>query len=341
LIMDKNKLAETAKKLVAPGKGIFAADWSLRSSEKHFEKNGIEHNEESRRQYRQMLFATQGIEEFISGVIFFDETIRQKSDKGKLFPQLLKERGIIPGIKVDKGTVDMEGFPGEKVTEGLDGLSERLKEYFELGARFAKWRAVFGVGEGKPTSQCIESNSESMARFAALSQEAGLVPIVEPEVLMTGVHDIARDEEVTIKVLAETFSYLERHKVFIEGAILKTNYVHPGKESGDKVDYQLIAEETFQTLERTVPPNLPGVVFLSGGDSPEESTAHLNAIAKLKKGVPWELSFSYARALQYPAIEIWQGKNENVEVAQKAFYHRVKLNSLARMGKYLPGMEND
>lgn len=328
----KDKVKSIAENLVAKGRGILAADWSLGTSKKHFDRVGIKHTEENRRLYHQMLFTTPELEKYISGVIFFDETIRQKTDDGKPFPQLLSERGIIPGIKVDKGAKETSEFPGEKVTEGLDGLPGRLEEYVDLGAKFTKWRVVITIGDGIPTKKNIDLNSERMARFAALSQEAGLAPIVEPEVLMDGSHDIERDEEVTRETLKSVFSALERHKIFIEGTILKTNYVHPGKDGRQEVNFEEIAKATLRTLKRVVPHNLPGVVFLSGGDSPQESTKHLAYLNKLGDQ-PWDLSFSYARALQYPAIEIWKGKAENISKAQEALLNRAKLNSAARSGE--------
>jgi fructose-bisphosphate aldolase class I len=340
-----DSLRKVVKDLVSPKKGILAADWSLGSSEKHFGKNNIEHTEENRRKYRQLIFTTPGLEEFISGVILFDETIRQKTDDSKPFPQFLEEKGIIPGIKVDKGMKDMAHFPGEKVSEGLDGLRDRLSEYRDMGAKFTKWRSAISIAEGLPTQQCIESNAECLARYAALSQEAGLVPVVEPEVEMKGKHSIARDEVVSRNVLTETFSALERHRVKYDEMILKTNFIHPGKESEEKIDHELIAEETLITFERTLPSELPGVVFLSGGDSSEEATMHLNWVIKKKledkQDLPWEISFSFARAIQYPAIEIWGGKDENIEAAQKAVLKRARLNSLARQGLYKEGMEKE
>jgi len=342
--VDKDELKNIVKTLLDPKKGILAADWSLGSSEKHFSKLGVEHNEETRRKYRQMLFTTPSLEEYISGVIFFEESLKQNTNEGKPFPQYLQEKGILPGIKVDRGTKEMANFPGEQIAEGLDGLRERLVEYKNLGAKFTKWRAVFSISEMTPTEQCIASNSECLSRYAALSQEAGLVPIVEPEVEMKGKHGIYECEEATKNVLAEVFSSLEKHKVYNEGMILKTNFIHPGKESEEKVDPKLIAEETIITFENTLPSELPGVVFLSGGMSSVESTSNLNWMAKKRKedrqDLPWDFSFSYARAIQYPAIEIWKGMDENVVEAQKAVVKRARLNSLARQGLYSEEMEN-
>lgn len=337
--MDKDELKKIAGEIMAPGKGILAADWSLGSTEKHFLKNSIEHTEEARRRYREMLFTTEGLENYISGVIFFDEGLRQKTKDDKTFVKVLEEKGIIPGIKVDKGNFDMANFPGEKITEGLDGLRERFAEYKNMGAKFAKWRSAIAIGDGIPTEQCIISNAEAMARYAALSQEAGLVPIVEPEDLMEGKHDMMMSETTTKRVLSSVFSALEKHKVFLEGTILKTNYVHPGTETGDEINYEEIAEATIRVFNRVVPPALPGIVFLSGGDSSEEATKHLNSVAKITPSAPWKISFSYARALQYPAISIWGGKDENIKDAQEALMLRAKLNSLATQGKYSPEME--
>ena len=335
--MDQTALKETAQALVAPGKGILAADESEGTIKKRFEGVGVESTEENRRFYRELLFTTPGVEEFISGVIMFDETIRQKASD-KPFSQILSDRGIIPGIKVDKGTKEMEGFPEEKITEGLDGLRERFEEYKGFGAKFSKWRAVISIGEGIPTQACIDSNSEALARFAVLSQEAGLVPIVEPEVLMDGDHDIKRSEEETYKTLKSVFMALSKHNIFFEGMLLKPNWIHPGKESGQKVSDKEIAEATLRILKESVPPEVPGIVFLSGGDSPGESTGHLDAMNEIG-GVPWQLSFSFGRALQGPVLKAWEGKEENKEAAQKAFYERAKLNSLARSGQYRAEME--
>jgi len=336
--MDQAALKQTAQALVAPGKGILAADESEGTIKKRFDTIGVESTEENRRFYRELLFTAPGVEEFISGVIMFDETIRQKSSDGKPFPQILSDRGIIPGIKVDKGTKEMEGFPEEKITEGLDGLRERLEEYKGLGAKFTKWRAVITIGEGIPTQACIDSNSEALARFAALSQGVGLVPIVEPEVLMDGGHDIKRSEEETYKTLKSVFTALSKHKIYFEGMLLKSNWVHPGKESGQKASDKEIAEATLRILKEAVPTEVPGIVFLSGGDSPGESTSHLDVMNEIG-GVPWQLSFSFGRALQEPVLKAWEGKVENKEAAQKVFYERARLNSLARSGQYKAEME--
>lgn len=336
--MDQVALKETAQALVVPGKGILAADESEGTIKKRFDTIGVESTEENRRFYRELLFTTPGVEEFISGVIMFDETVRQKASDGKPFPQVLSEKGIISGIKVDKGTKGMAGFPGEKISEGLDGLRERFEEYKGLGAKFSKWRAVYTIGEGTPTQTCIDSNAEGLARFAALSQEAGLAPIVEPEVLMDGAHDIKKSEEVTYQTLKSVFAALAKHKVYFGGMLLKPNWVHPGKESGQEANDNEIAEVTIKVLKEVVPPEVPGIVFLSGGDSPGESTRHLDAMNEMD-GAVWQLSFSFGRALQEPVLKTWMGKSENNEASQKVFYERAKLNSLARYGKYSQEME--
>ncbi len=336
--MNKEVLEKTAVALVAEGKGILAADESDKTIAKRFATINLESTSENHRIYRQLLFKTPGIEEFISGIILFDETIRQETDEGIPFPSYISQRGIIPGIKVDKGVVDLANFPGEKITEGLDGLRERLIEYKNLGARFTKWRAVITIGEGIPTDCCINANAELIARFAALSQEADLVPIVEPEVLMDGKHDLERSEKETYRTLKGVFLKLSEYRVYFPGMLLKTNWAHPGKESGILADSQKIAEATLRVFKEVLPQELPGVVFLSGGDSPEESSDHLNAL-NLLDNVPWELSFSFGRALQEPVLKVWQGKPENVSAAQEEFYKRAKLNSLAREGKYNREME--
>lgn len=338
--MDKDVLERIAKELVAPGKGILAADESTGTIKKRFDSIGIDSNPETNRLYRQLLFTTPGIEEFISGVIMFDETIRQVSDEGVPFPQLLKDKGIIPGIKVDTGAVDLENFSGEKITEGLDGLRERLEEYKNLGAQFTKWRAVITIGEGIPTSRCISLNTDALARYAGLSQEAGLVPIVEPEVLMDGNHDVEKCEEVTYSVLKELFIKLEAHRIDVRGMLLKPNMVIDGKENSQNSTPSQISESTLRCFKNVVPADLPGIVFLSGGQSPTEASMNLNEMNK-EKSVNWELSFSYGRALQEPVLNAWQGKTENIKSAQDAFYQRAKMNSLARKGEYGKEMENE
>ncbi len=336
--MDVDSLEKNARELVSAGKGILAADESTGTIKKRFDAIGIESTPETHRIYRQLLFKTEKIEEFISGVILFDETIRQSTDEGVLFPKYLKDKGITPGIKVDKGAVDMAFFPGEKITEGLDGLRERLLEYKELGAVFTKWRAVITIGDKTPSETCISSNAEILARFAAYSQEAGLVPIVEPEVLMDGTHTIQKSEEVTYKTLKTTFTKLLEHRVFLKGMLLKPNWVHPGKDSGVKAEDSEVAELTLKVLREVVPSEVPGVVFLSGGDSPEDSTSHLDKMNEMND-VPWQLSFSFGRALQKPVLETWKGRIDNISDAQKDFYKRARLNSLARSGEYKKEME--
>lgn len=336
--MDELILRETAKALVGPGKGILAADESTGTIKKRFDTVAVESTPENHRIYRQLLFKTPGIEDFISGVIMFDETIRQATDEGVPFAKYLSDRGIIPGIKVDKGTTDMPNFPGERITQGLDGLRERLVEYKQMGARFTKWRAVITIGENTPTVTCINVNAEFLALFAALSQEVGLVPIVEPEVIMDGVHDMQKSEHATYQTLKGVFTKLSEYKIYFPGMLLKPNWVRPGRESGQEVSETEISESTLRVLKEVVPPEVPGVVFLSGGDTPSESTANLNEMNK-KDEVAWQLSFSFGRALQEPVLKAWSGRSENVEVAQKAFYQRARLNSLARSGKYEKKME--
>jgi fructose-bisphosphate aldolase class I len=331
-------LQTIAKALVAEGKGILAADESDGTIKKRLDSIGVESTEENRRAYRELLFTTEGVEEFISGVIFFDETIRQSSEDGTPFPQLLESKGIIPGIKVDKGAKDLAGAPGETVTEGLDGLRERLTEYYELGARFTKWRAVISIGDGLPSDYCIWTNAHALARFAALSQEAGLVPIVEPEVLMDGEHSIEESYRVTDRTLQALYTELFDQRVKREGSLLKTNMVVSGYDASEQADVDTVAEMTIKCLKNTVPAAVPGVVFLSGGMSDEDATARLNAINQ-RGPHPWELSFSYGRALQAPALKAWGGDPSKVEDAQKAYYRRAKFNSAARSGSYAPEWE--
>ena len=331
-------LTSTAEALVARDKGILAADESFPTIEKRFKSIQIESTEENRRAYRDMLFGTPGLEEFVSGVILFDETIRQRSSDGREFAALLANKGIIPGIKVDKGAKDLALFPGEKVTEGLDGLRERCEEYVALGARFTKWRAVITIGPEIPSDFCIHANAHALARYAALSQEVGLVPIVEPEVLMDGDHSIERCYEVTSRTLAALFTQLNQHRVDLAATLLKTNMVLSGKSAQQRAGVEEVARETVRCLSETVPAQIPGIVFLSGGQSDQEATAHLDAMNKLGRR-PWELSFSYGRALQAPALEAWKGDPSNVEAGQKALYHRARLNGAARSGSYSPDME--
>ncbi len=332
------ELHETAKALVAAGKGILAADESDGTIKKRFDSIDVESTEENRRAYRDLLFTTPGVEEFISGVILFDETIRQSSADGTPFPKLLESRGIIPGIKVDKGAKPLANAEGETVTEGLDGLRDRLNEYRELGAHFTKWRAVISIGEGIPSEYCLWVNAHALARYAALSQEAGLVPIVEPEVLMDGDHTIERSFEVTSRTLHAVFTELRDQRVEPEGMLLKPNMVLSGYDSSEEAGHEEVAEWTVRCLRRHVPAAVPGIVFLSGGQSDEDATANLNSMNALGPH-PWELSFSYGRALQAPALKAWRGEAGNVEEAQKAFYRRAKFNGAARFGTYAPEME--
>ena len=336
--MSKQELESVAQALVAKGKGILAADESMGTIKRRFDSIKLESNENNRRAYREMLFTTKGLEEAISGVILFDETIRTAASDGTPFPQVLSKKGIMPGIKVDKGPVEIPGFPGETVTEGLDGLRGRVKEYKDLGAKFAKWRAVITIGEGMPTYTCLEANAQALARYAALCQEGGLVPIVEPEVLLDGNHTIERCEEVTEATLRITFATLMRQRVHLEGMILKPSMVVSGKENPRQAGAEEVAERTIRCLKRTVPAAVPGIAFLSGGQSAVSATEHLNAMNKLGS-LPWQVSFSYARALQDPAIKAWKGDPANVAAAQKIFYHRAKMNSAARSGSYSKEME--
>jgi fructose-bisphosphate aldolase class I len=336
--MDRQLLSKTAAAMVAKGKGILAADESSGTCESRFKAVGIECTEENRRAYRGLLFTTSGIEQFISGVILYDETIRQKTGDGVPFPDYLARKGIIPGIKVDTGAKPLALCPGEKVTEGLDGLRERLAEYFRLGARFAKWRAVITIGEGIPTHTCLYANAHALARYAALCQEASVIPIIEPEVLLDGAHTIERCEEVTEATLRATYAALAAYNVAVEYVILKASMVVSGKSHPRQAGVEEVAERTVRVLKRTVPAAQPGVVFLSGGQSDISATAHLNAMAAMK-GLPWPLTFSYSRALQNPALTTWRGQAANVAAAQKAFYHRAHMNALAAQGKWKPELE--
>lgn len=334
-------LEQTARDLVAPGKGILAADESTGTIEKRFKSISIENNEKNRQQYRQMLFTTKNIGQYISGVILFDETIRQKTDDGMPFVDVLKKAGSIPGIKVDLGAKTLAGGgANEKITEGLDGLRERLQAYFELGARFTKWRAVITIGQGIPTRYCLLANAEALARYAALSQECGLVPIVEPEVLMDGDHSIERCYQVTEDTLHIVFNNLYEHLVAPEGMLLKPNMVVSGKEYKKQAGPEEIAERTIRCFRRTVPAAVPGIVFLSGGQTSEQATANLNAINETGPH-PWALSFSYGRALQDAPLKAWLGKKENVSKAQQAFIHRARCNGAATEGTYQPAMERE
>jgi fructose-bisphosphate aldolase class I len=336
--MKTENLESVARKLVAPGKGILAADESSGTIEKRLKSISVPSTEENRRAYRDVLFTTKGAGDFISGVILFDETIRQKAQDGRTFVKALEEQGIIPGIKVDKGAKAMAHFPGEKITEGLDGLRDRLAEYRQLGARFAKWRAVIAISEKIPTRTCIEANAEALARYAALCQETDVVPIVEPEVLMDGAHTIERHFDVTEKTLRSVFDALAEHRIALEGMLLKPNMVLSGKECPQQASVEEVAEATVRCMKRVVPAAVPGLVFLSGGQTDLQATEHLNAMNRLE-GLPWQLSFSFGRALQAPVLKAWKGEAANVAAAQQAFHHRAWCNSKARFGKYTEEME--
>jgi fructose-bisphosphate aldolase, class I len=338
--MDFQQLEENARAIVADGKGILAADESDGTIKKRFDSIGVESTEENRRAYRELLFTTKGTEEFIGGVILFDETIRQKAADGTPFPQVLASKGIIPGIKVDTGAKPLALAEGETITEGLDGLSARVAEYRELGARFAKWRAVISIGKNIPSEYAIWTNAHALARYAGICQEGGLVPIVEPEVLMDGDHTIERSFEVTSRTLHAVFTELRDQRIHPEGILLKPNMVLPGYDSSDQVSDEEIADETIKCFRRHVPAAVPGIVFLSGGQSEEEATRRLNEMNTLGSH-PWKLSFSYGRALQAAALKAWGGKDENVEAGQRAYYHRAKMNSAAQTGMYAPEMEKE
>jgi len=338
--MAQNDLHETARALVAEGKGILAADESTGTIKKRFDSISLESTEDNRRAYRQMLFTTPGVEDYISGVILFDETIRQSADDGTPFPALLASKGIIPGIKVDEGAKPLAHASGETITEGLDGLRGRLAEYRELGARFAKWRATYSITDELPSDYCIWTNAHALARYAALCQEAGIVPIVEPEVLMDGTHTIERAYHVTSRVLAALYTELFDQRLDIEGTLLKPNMVLSGYEASERASVDDVAEWTIRCFRKHVPAAVPGIVFLSGGQSDEDATAHLNAM-NARGPHPWQLSFSYGRALQAPSLKAWGGKPENVEAGQQAYYHRAKMNSAARSGLYAPAMERE
>jgi fructose-bisphosphate aldolase, class I len=338
--MDLEQLEQTANALVAEGKGILAADESDGTIKKRFDSIGAESTEENRRAYRDLLFTTEGAEEYISGVILFDETIRQSSADGTPFPELLQSKGVIPGIKVDKGAKPLALADGETITEGLDGLRARLEEYRELGARFAKWRATYSIGGDKPSEYCVWTNAHALARYAALCQEAGLVPIVEPEVLQDGAHSLEESSKATGRVLQAVYTELHDQRVELRGTLLKPNMVLSGYDASNRASVEEVAEATLECFYRHVPAAVPGVVFLSGGQTDEDATAHLNAM-NAKGPHPWQLSFSYGRALQAPALKAWGGKSENVEAGQRAYYHRAKLNGAARTGMYAPEMERE
>lgn len=339
--MDVQILKDTVQALMAPGKGLIAMDESTPTSDKRFKEVGIPTTEEMRRIYREWIATTPHLGDSISGAILYDETIHQKTDDGTSFVEVLNRAGIVPGIKVDEGAHDLAGFNDERVTDGLDGLRDRLKEYAAMGARFAKWRAVITIGDGIPTDACIEANAEALARYAALCQEAGIVPIVEPETLMEGDHTLEQCEAVTEKVLRAVFARLALHKVALEGTILKPNMVVPGEKSPTQNSVEEVADATVRCFLRTVPAALGGVAFLSGGQSAQLASARLNAMhVRHDKELPWPLTFSFSRAIQQPALEYWAGKPENVERAQQILLHRAQLNSAARRGEYSEAMEN-
>jgi fructose-bisphosphate aldolase class I len=333
-------LHATARALVAEGKGILAADESDGTIKKRFDSIGVESTEENRRAYRDMLFTTPGAEEYVSGVILFDETIRQNALDGTPFPKLLESKGIIPGIKVDKGAKPLALSDGETITEGLDGLRARLEEYRELGARFAKWRATYSIAADKPSEYCVWTNAHALARYAALCQEAGLVPIVEPEVLQDGTHTIEQSAKATGRVLQAVYTELHDQCVDLLGTLLKPNMVLSGYDAADRAGVDGVAESTLDVFYRHIPAAVPGIVFLSGGQSDEDATAHLNAM-NARGPHPWQLSFSYGRALQAPALKAWGGKAENVVAGQRAYYHRAKMNGAARTGTYAPELERE
>lgn len=337
--MNPGELARIARAMVVKNKGILAADESTSTIKKRFDTIKLESSEEHRRTYREMLFTAPGVESCISGVIMYDETLRQKAKDGTPFPEVLAKKGIIPGIKVDTGAKPLAAFKGETITEGLDGLRERFVEYYKLGARFAKWRAVIDIADGIPTPFAIHANAQALARYAALSQENDIVPIVEPEVLMDGGHSIERCEEVTNRVLQAVFDQLFEHRIFLEGMVLKPNMVISGKKAANRAGPEQVAEATLRTLKRHVPPAVPGIAFLSGGQSSEEATLHLSLMNK-SGPLPWSLTFSYGRALQDDALKTWGGQAANFAAGQKAMMKRAKLNGLATTGSYATSMES-
>ena len=339
MTMVRTALQETAQAMVAAGKGILAADESNATMTKRLEAVGIESTPATRRGFRGLMFTAEGAADYISGVIMYDETLRQASDDGTPFPELLARAGILPGIKVDLGAKPLAGFRGETVTEGLDGLRGRLSEYRELGARFAKWRAVIRIGEGRPTHGCIEANAHALARYAGLCQEAAIVPIVEPEVLMEGRHTIARSEEVTAATLRTVFDRLAEQRVLLEGIVLKPNMLLAGYDCPEQAGVEEVAERTLACFRRVVPAAVPGIAFLSGGQSDERAAAHLSAMNAIG-GVPWELTFSYGRALVAAPLKVWAGDTARLAEAQVAFLHRARCNAAARIGEYVESMEH-
>lgn len=339
--MGGQQLEQTARALVAAGKGILAADETVPTLTRRFDAVKIVSTEDSRRTYREMFFTTPGAADFISGVILQDETIRQKNAAGIPLTEVLSKQGIIPGIKVDTGAKVLSGSPEERITEGLDGLGDRLKEYAAMGARFAKWRAVIRITDMLPSSMCIDVNTHALARYAALCQEQGIVPIVEPEILMDGSHTIERCEDVTGSVLHRVFHTFFKHCILLEGLLLKTSMVIAGKDCPKQVSVQEVAMATWRCLRRHVPAAVPGIVFLSGGQPSTMATAHLDAINRLSGPKPWPISFSYGRALQDVALEAWHGQRENLKAGQQAFSHRAKCNSAAAMGCYTDELERE
>lgn len=338
---DINALSQIANSLVAPSKGILAADESSGTIKRRFDSIGVDSTEANRRDYREMLFRAEGIENYISGVILYDETLRQAGADGTPLVDVLHKKGIIPGIKVDTGAMPLAGFPGELVTEGLDGLRDRLEEYYQIGARFAKWRAVITIGNGIPSEACIDANAHGLARYASLSQEAGLVPIVEPEVLIDGDHTIEVDQAITSKTLTRVYEMLDLYGVSLEGTLLKPNMVTSGSKCSNRAPATEVASKTVETFQNSVPSAVPGIVFLSGGQPDDEATLNMHAIALSgqSNSAPWELSYSFGRGLQALPLNTWLGKKENVPAAQKAFIQRCILTSAARQGKYSANME--
>jgi fructose-bisphosphate aldolase, class I len=334
-----NELKQTIKDLVVVGKGILAADESVKTATKRLASINVESTEETRRQYRNVMLSAPEIEEYICGVILFEETLHQKSNDGVFFPELLSKKGIVPGIKVDQGLADFNGTK-EQFTKGLDLLGNRLEKYKKTGARFTKWRAVYAISENTPSTAILKKNSEGLARYAKICHQHNLVPIVEPEVLIDGAHSIDACYNATEKVLKEVFDALKRENVALEFTILKPSMVISGKQAQNRAGVEEVAEKTVKVLKEIVPKELPSINFLSGGQTPQEATAHLNAMHALNENLPWYLSFSYARALQGPALTAWQGKHENIQAAQNAFVKRAKLNSLATLGKYSKEMED-
>lgn len=336
--MNKPELERVARAMVVKDKGLLAADESTSTIKKRFDAIKLESTEEQRRTYREMLFTAPGVDQWISGVILYDETIRQKTRDGVPFPDYLAKLGIVPGIKVDMGAKPLANFPGETITEGLDGLRERLAEYYKLGARFAKWRAVIDIAQDIPSRFAVDANAHALARYAALCQEQQIVPIVEPEVLMDGAHSLERCEEVTDTVLAQVFHQLAQHRVHLEGIVLKPNMIISGKKAAKRAAPEQVAEATLRCLKRHVPPAVPGIAFLSGGQSSAEATLHLGLMNKLGP-LPWNLTFSYGRALQDTAIKTWGGSKDNFAAGQKEFAKRARLNGLATTGRYTAALE--